>query len=673
GLYGRGGFNGECPMNIHNGFNGRQVQTLRGTGLSQGTRRLAAIMFTDMVGYTTLGQRNELLSLALVEEQRKLMRPIITRHNGREVKTMGDAFMVEFPSALDAVRCAYDIQRAARELNFSLPEDRRIHLRIGVHLGDVMESSGDISGDAVNIASRIEPLAEDGGVSMSRQVYDQVHNKFGLPIEGVGSRQLKNVVAPVEVYRIVMPWGEEPKSTQLDSRRVAVLPFTNMSPDPNDEFFAEGMTEELIATISKIREFSVISRTSVMQYKAGTKGVGAIGSELHAGTALEGSVRKYGNRMRITVQLVDVNQDKHLWSQSYDRDVQDVFAVQSDIAQRVASSLKVELLAGERDRLEARSTHSSEAYVLYLKGRHYWNERTKESVEKAVRYFTSALEKDGQFALAYAGLADAYTVMLDRGWADLEETRKLGLANARRALELDDSLAEAHAALGGTYEEEFQWEAAEREFKRAIELNPSLSQAHFWLSNIYLTMEQWEKAIDEDMKALELDPLSKHIRGVTSYNLVLAGRLDEAIQLAEDVLAEYPDAYWAHLALSYACFKKSLFDRALEEARKGYLTGGGQSWPASFYFYILKETGRLEEAKAEAKRYLETDGALGWNPSQVAMVYLTTNDIDTTFRLLNEAYEKRDPGLKYLGFPPIFDSVRSDPRFLELARKVLPR
>src|SRR5215472_12757610 len=202
-------------------------------------------MFTDMVGYTALGQRNESLSLILVDEQRKLIRPILSRHGGREVKTIGDAFFVEFPSALEAVRCAYDVQRAAREFNISLAEEKRVHLRVGVHLGDVVESNGDISGDAVNVASRIEPLADDGGVCLTRQIYDHVQNKFDLPLKSIGPKSLKNVTAPVEVYKMEMPWEveSEPPPTNLEKTRIAVLPFSNLSSDPEEGYFADGMTE----------------------------------------------------------------------------------------------------------------------------------------------------------------------------------------------------------------------------------------------------------------------------------------------------------------------------------------------------------------------------------------------------------------------------------------------
>jgi adenylate cyclase len=267
-------------------------------------------MFTDIVGYTALGQRNELLSLALVDEQRRIIRPLLARHYGREVKTMGDAFLVEFPNAIDAVRCGYDIQRAIREFNFSLTDEKRVHLRIGVHVGEVVESQGDISGDAVNVASRIEPFADDGGICITRQVHDHVKNKIDLQMTSLGSKSLKNVEEPVELYKIVMPWRSETPGwmSQLDAKRLAVMPFVNMSTDPSDAYFADGLTEELISTISNIHELTVISRTSVMKYKGGSATAGEIGQALKVGSIIEGSVRKSGNKARISAKLIDVSE-----------------------------------------------------------------------------------------------------------------------------------------------------------------------------------------------------------------------------------------------------------------------------------------------------------------------------------------------------------------------------
>jgi adenylate cyclase len=235
--------------------------------LPEGTRRLAAIMFADLVGFTALGQKDESLALSVLNAQRNLLRPIFKRYGGREVKTMGDALLVDFPSALNSVKCAYEIQTTAREANNPLPEDRRIQLRIGLHLGDSVESQGDISGDAVNVASRIESIADNGGVCLTRQVYDQVQNKFRPPLKSLGPKSLKNLRTPLEVFRMVMPWEEAmvEERVELDRHRVAVLPLKNMSPDPNDGYFADGMTEELITALSGLPELTVIARTSVIQ------------------------------------------------------------------------------------------------------------------------------------------------------------------------------------------------------------------------------------------------------------------------------------------------------------------------------------------------------------------------------------------------------------------------
>src|SRR2546427_10198847 len=273
-------------------------------------------MFTDMVGYTALGQRHESRSLALVEEQRRLIRSILSKHNGREVKTIGDAFLVEFLSAMDAVRCAYDIQRTTREFNISEPVEHKLHLRIGVHLGDVVESQGDISGDAVNVASRIESLADSGGVCLTRQVYDQVQNKFELPMTSLGPKSLKNVDSSVEVNKMVMPWDDARANAPSghDTKRIAILPFANISPDPADEYFADGMTDELIADLSKIGGIRVVARTSAMRFKGEKTTANQIGQELKIGSLIEGSVRKSKNRVRITVQLIDTQSEEQLWT-----------------------------------------------------------------------------------------------------------------------------------------------------------------------------------------------------------------------------------------------------------------------------------------------------------------------------------------------------------------------
>src|SRR3989475_967201 len=374
-------------------------------------------MFTDLVGYSSMTSLDEGQALKLLDDHKSLLRPIFQKYQGTVVKTMGDGFLVEFASAVEAVNCAVQAQDSMREANERCGQNEKVLVRIGIHVGDVVHSGGDILGDAVNVAARLQPMASAGGICVTRQVVDQVQGRVRYKMAKQGVRELKNIRHPVELYTVEVPKGlTESEEPSLDPRRIAILPFANLSADPNDKYFADGMTEELISTVSRIGELSVISRTSVMRYKDTVMPIADISRELSAGTLLEGSVRKAGNKVRITTQLIDAKDDKHLWVQSYDRDLTDIFAVQGDIAERVAAALKVKLLSKEKDALDQKPTGSPESYSLYLKGRYFWNERTREGVKKAIRYFEEAVRLDPNFALAYSGLADRYLIEEDRGW-----------------------------------------------------------------------------------------------------------------------------------------------------------------------------------------------------------------------------------------------------------------
>src|SRR5438128_9103335 len=302
-------------------------------------------MFTDMVDYATISEKNEALALTLLEEHRELLRPVFARHGGREVQTIGDGFLVEFPSALEAVRSALEIQQLMDKRNEGVSPERKILLRVAVHLGDVEHQDGDVYGDAVNIASRIQSLADPGGICITQQVFDHVRNNEEFRTVPLGQNQLKNVQMPTVVYRVLPPTGETrlTRSDALEPRRVAALPLAILSSDHQDEYFAHGLTEEIINTLSSIPGLNVIARTYVMKYKQAIKSVVEIGRELKVGTILEGSVRKAGGRLRITIQLIDVGSEAPIWAQKYDRELEDVFEIQTDIAERVSEALKVKL------------------------------------------------------------------------------------------------------------------------------------------------------------------------------------------------------------------------------------------------------------------------------------------------------------------------------------------
>lgn len=630
-------------------------------------------MFTDMVGYTALGQRDESLALALVEEQRKLIRPILRRHDGHEVKTIGDAFLVEFPNALDAVRCAYDIQRAIREFNFSLAPDRRIHLRIGVHVGEVVESQGDISGDAVNVASRIEPLAEDGGVCLTRQVYDHVHNKFELPLLSIGATQLKNVTVPIEAYKIAMPWNGERTiaPSELDRRRIAVLPFASMSPDPNDEYFADGLTEELIAKLSLVKGLEVIARTSIMNYKRKEKNAAQIGKELKAGTLLEGSVRKSGNRIRATIQLINSNTESHLWAESYDRNLEDIFAVQSEIAERVSASLKVRILPDEKERIERAPTSSPEAFSLYLKGRFYWNERTKEGIRSAMEYFQKAIEKDSNYALAYSGLADCYGVGAVYGFIEPQGVRTKSMELVTKALEIDGTLAEAHATLGQIlYEYDWNWQRSEAELRRAIELKPSYASAHHWLAIHLGTQGKEEESMKEIKRARELDPLSKIIQTSIGGGYWYAHRYEEGIRELTAAIEADPDYYNFHDYLGMLYVGIGRYEDAKRELERAASLEKNMHSLKADLGYVYARAGRKAEALAILDELSRASEEKYVSPLEIAEVYAGLGDRERCMGWVEKGFRERAPDFRTQVTSPIYDDLRSSPRFVSILKEI---
>lgn len=637
-------------------------------------------MFTDIVGFTSLAQRDEALAMRLLSENNQVLRRVIERYGGREVKTIGDAFLVEFPSALEAVRCSFALQQEMHERNLGLSRDIKTEIRVGVHVGDVIHSDGDILGDAVNISSRIEPLAPPGGICISGQVFDQVRNKVEFPLIRMERQKLKNVDQPIEVYKVGMPWeahaDDQQRQRALDRSRVAVLPLTNMSPDPSDEYFADGMTEELITSLANIRELTVIARTSVMQYKRTSKKASEIGRELNAGALIEGSVRKAGNRVRITVQLINAQDDGHLWAQNYDRQLDDVFAIQSEIAEKVAAELRVKLLESERLRLERKPTDNTEAHILYLKGRRYWNERSEEGMSKAIGYFNEAIKKDPGFALGYSGLADCHQVMGWNGLAEAGPNIEKARGYATKALELDENLAEAHTTLAAaTLSLDFDFARSEEEFRRAIELKPNYATAHQWYAQLLGMEGRLDEASGELRKALELDPLSLVINVNIGDGLYYRRRYDEAIEQFKKVIGMDTSFAVTYPSLSLAYLRKGMH----EEARQTIET----------YFKLIKmrspETHVVQEKlgkaylaaatgkKDEARRLLE-DVEPDYRrehigPYSVALVRFLLEDNDAGFDWLQKAYEAHDRGIFGLKIDYELDGVRGDPRFADMLRK----
>ncbi len=630
-------------------------------------------MFTDVVGYSTISEKDENLALHLLDEHRRLLQSVFPKFGGDVVKTMGDGFLVEFASAVKAVECAVEVQREMRRLNSTRKPNEKVLLRVGVHVGDIVHTQGDILGDAVNVAARVESLAEPGGICVTRQVVDQVKRKVGCQMVKVGLRELKNIRTPVEVYRIVLPQEMAPQSggSVLDRRRIAILPLANLSADPNDRYFTDGMTEELISTVSKIKELSVISRTSIMRYRDTAVSIGQIGEELGVGTVLEGSVRKSGNRLRIAAQLIEVEGDRHVWSQSYDRDLTDVFAIQSDIAEQVAKALEVQLLSKEKASIEKKATKDLEAYTLYLKGRYYWNERSEDGNKRATKHFEEAIKADPSFAMAYSGLADCYIIFSNRGWMSPAQAAPLAKANAMKALELDNSLAEAHASLG-LIQSNFFWDldASQRELRRALELNPNYAIAYHWLSIVLEFVKKYEEAFEIEKRGKALDPYSRVISYGIGSCLLYLRRTEEAIEQYKKVIDLNPDFAPVYSGLSRAYLTLSKYNEAIEAAKKAVELDRASSEMKLELVEVYAASGQREMARKLLDEVLTSAKKAYTSPTSVGIALFHLGRKDEALKWLEEAYEERDSGLLYFRSFPWLEEYRSDPRWLEIERKM---
>jgi adenylate cyclase len=441
-------------------------------------RRLAAILAADVAGYSRLMGADEEGTLAALKAcRRELIDPKIAGHRGRIVKTTGDGALVEFASAVDAVRCAIEIQRAMAERNSAIPEDRRIEFRIGINVGDIIIDGGDIYGDGVNIAARLENLAEPGGICVSGRVQEDVRGKLDVGFEDAGEQQLKNITRPVRVYRI-QPGGTpvlERSTLALPNKpSIAVLPFQNMSSDPEQEYFCYGIVEEIITALSRIRWLFVIARNSSFIYKGKAVDVKQVGRELGVRYVLEGSVRKGGGRIRITAQLIDAPTGSHLWADRYDRDLTDIFAVQDEITASVSTVIEPALGEAERQRVMHKSPANLDAWEAYQRGLwHFYKYRADEN-KIAQTFFHRAIEIDTNFAPGHYSfaLAQSHDVWLYSALSWVEVTGR-GLEQAQIAVALDDKDSMAHAILSFMQQLRGEWESAIAEGRAAISLNPN--------------------------------------------------------------------------------------------------------------------------------------------------------------------------------------------------------
>jgi len=541
------------------------------------TRRLAAILAADVAGYSRLMGADEEGTLAALKAiRRELGDPKVKEHRGRIVKTTGDGLLIEFASVVDAVRCAVEVQRGIAERNAEVPEARRIEFRIGINLGDIIRDGRDIFGDGVNIAARLEALSEPGGICVSGIVHDQVRDKLDVAFEDMGERQVKNISRPVHVWRRRL--GAKPvipASTPLplpDKPSIAVLPFANMSGDPEQEYFADGMVEEIITALSRIRWLFVIARNSSFTYKGQAVDVKQVGRELGVRYVLEGSVRKAGDRVRITGQLIDAATGVHLWADRFDGSLKDVFELQDRVASSVAGVIEPTLQAAEIRRAAERPTSDPTTYDLYLRALPLWSTYEKDRIIRALDLLGQAIERAPHYGPALALAAQCYNVLAVSGWTDdSEASHRKAIDLARQALRWapddPDALANAGFVLGVLGED---IDLAIASIDRSLALNPSFARGWAWSAVLRNVAGQPDIAIEHFNRSLRLSPRDRmgtfSIPLGTSY--FLKRQFDDAASILLASVQEAPTFAVAYRLLASCYAHMGRLDDAREIVRR---------------------------------------------------------------------------------------------------------
>ncbi len=565
-------------------------------------RKLAAIISADAVEYSRLMGEDEEATVRTITAYREVLSTLIQQHNGKVVDSPGDNLLAEFVSVVDAVQCAVAVQKEIKVRNDQLPENKRMQFRIGINLGDVIQEEERIYGDGVNIAARVEGLSEGGGICISGSVYDQVKNKLGLEYDYLGEQTVKNIPEPVRAYRVKLGAIKSSVETRMsdtlpftEKPSIAVLPFTNMSGDPEQEYFSDGITEDIITALTCFRSFSIIARNSTFMYKGQSVNVRCVADELRARYVVEGSIRKAGNRVRITAQLIDAISGNHIWAERFDRDLEDIFAVQDEIVETITGRLGSEVDLLERQRAERKPTRNLDAWGCYHLGMSQFYEFSKDGNREAQRLFRRAIELDPKFGPAYSRLA--YSVVLGMVYFDAEpnaETLDDALATARTAVAIDDKDAWAHLAVGRIHLARCEYDSCIAECEAAIKLNPYLATAHCALGDSLAYMELLEESIPRFEEAIRLSPHDPWRWGFFSYRSL------------------------AHL------FMKQ-HEAAVKWANKAIRVPNCHYWANAHLVSALGHLGRIDEARAAVKELLRRKPEFSCSFARTHLFYIKSS------------------------------------------------
>jgi len=674
------------------------------------SRQLAAIMFTDIVGYTALMEQDENKAFRILDENREIQKPLIEKFDGKWLKEMGDGILASFTTVSDAVYCAGAIQKACEN-------NPALFVRIGIHEGEVVFKDEDVFGSGVNIASRLESISPIGGILVSDSVYRNIKNKEGIKVKFLREESLKNVDEPIKIYLVKVEKDKSPeedsirlkRSPKLAGRKVmivsaaiiillllvyvgyqyksnepqiypstaaeseinksiAVLPFVNMSNDPEQQYFSDGIMEAILNDLSKISELKVISRTSVMQYRDTKKTTPQIAEELGVAYLLEGGVQSSGGKVRINAQLINAKQDANVWSDKYDREMIDIFEIQSEIAQKIASELNAVLSPGEINEIQVHNTNNPEAYNLYLMGRYFWYKRTADALRKSIDYFEQSLAIDPDYALAYSGLADGFLMLV--AYDHLPKATGFPKAKeyALRALEIDPNLAQAYATLGTIAKREWQWNEAEAKLKRSIELDPNYVMARHWYAEYLFVFGPSEKLLEQINTGLGLDPLSFLMKSQLAWYYHDAGELDMALEELMTLLELDPfDLRASHYTMFTIYVEQGKEEEAFNSLKKHWAVHNEMEGQVHLAEDIYKRQGM----KGLFSWLLELEvGLPNARPPWVALLYSLLGEKELALDWLEKSYESRFMDLPKTIKSVDFEILRSEPRYIELLKKM---
>jgi TolB-like protein len=616
-------------------------------------------------------EKDEAMAMNCREKLKQKLEEEVTSHYGRILEFRGDGALCSFSSTIEAVQASIALQLA-------MQTDPVVPVRIGMHTGDVIVEANNVYGDGVNIASRMESFAIPGSIFISAKVYDDIKNQKDIQTISLGKYALKNVKEPVEIFAISNPGITIPDSASLKGKgekarqkSILVLPFINMSNDVEQEYFNDGLTEELIASLSRLKDMKVISRTTSMKYKGTDKDIKTIGLETGASYIMEGSVRKQGNNLRITAQFLDARRDVHLWAENYRGTLDDIFDIQENVATKIVEALRLQLTIAEKVTLEKRYTENSEAYQLYLQGRYFWKKRNEDGFRSAIKYFEKALEKDPEYALAWAGLADTYILKSEYTNISRRELYSKQIAAVNKALEIDNSLGEAHISLAiSLMLNQWDWKGSEKEYKLGIELSPNYATGHHWYAEWLLFTGNAPEAFKEISLAVELDPVSPGILKDKGIHYYYTRQYDEAIDIGLKTLELDPGFFPSHRLLSLAYLGKKMFDKAIEENRLWGIGLGNKVKEDIALAQIYAVAGNKEDARKIISNE-DLENILTENDYRsMALVYASLGEIDKAFEWLEKSCDRHEESLSNLKVDPKMDNLRSDPRFKKILSRI---